>query len=60
MVLGLQSLDFREPPEPEEVVVPSPEISVIEADDTYGKFAIEPLKPGYGTTLGNPLRRVLC
>jgi DNA-directed RNA polymerase subunit alpha len=59
MVLGLQSLDFQEAPEPEEVAIPSPEISVIEADDTYGKFVIEPLKPGYGTTLGNPLRRVL-
>jgi DNA-directed RNA polymerase subunit alpha len=59
MVLGLQSLDLQETPEPEELAIPSPEISVIEADDTYGKFVIESLKPGYGTTLGNPLRRVL-
>lgn len=26
---------------------------------TYGKFVIEPLERGYGTTLGNSLRRVL-
>ena len=25
----------------------------------YGKFVIEPLERGYGTTLGNALRRVL-
>ena len=28
-------------------------------DDTYGKFVVEPLERGYGTTLGNSLRRVL-
>ena len=28
-------------------------------DEFYGKFVIEPLKRGYGTTLGNSLRRVL-
>ena len=27
--------------------------------DTYGKFSAEPLERGYGTTLGNALRRVL-
>lgn len=30
-----------------------------EADAYYGKFVIEPLERGYGTTLGNALRRVL-
>lgn len=30
-----------------------------EADTNYGKFVIEPLERGYGTTLGNSLRRVL-
>ncbi|MDD2585960.1 MAG: DNA-directed RNA polymerase subunit alpha [Syntrophomonadaceae bacterium] len=30
-----------------------------EADAFYGKFVIEPLERGYGTTLGNALRRVL-
>lgn len=28
-------------------------------DGTYGKFVVEPLERGYGTTLGNSLRRVL-
>jgi len=28
-------------------------------DGTYGRFVIEPLERGYGTTLGNALRRVL-
>src|SRR5574340_1686393 len=27
--------------------------------DTYGKFVAEPLERGFGTTLGNTLRRVL-
>ena len=27
--------------------------------ETYGKFIIEPLERGYGTTLGNSLRRIL-
>src|SRR5438093_5162093 len=34
-------------------------IERIEGDDRYAKFACEPLPPGYGTTLGNSLRRVL-
>lgn len=28
-------------------------------DKTYGKFVVEPLERGYGTTLGNSLRRIL-
>lgn len=28
-------------------------------NDTYGKFVAKPLERGYGTTLGNSLRRVL-
>ena len=28
-------------------------------DDSYGKYVVEPLERGYGTTLGNSLRRVL-
>ena len=28
-------------------------------EETYGKFVVEPLERGYGTTLGNSLRRVL-
>ncbi|NLB51729.1 MAG: DNA-directed RNA polymerase subunit alpha [Syntrophomonadaceae bacterium] len=38
-----------------------PRIECVEkdADRNYGKFVIEPLERGYGTTLGNSLRRVL-
>lgn len=36
-----------------------PEIRVVDADEHYGKFIIEPLEPGFATTLGNPMRRVL-
>ena len=28
-------------------------------DGSYGLFVVEPLERGYGTTLGNALRRVL-
>ena len=59
MVLDFQSLIMREDAEAEAETIPSPRISVVEADDTYGQFTVEPLEPGYGTTLGNPLRRVL-
>ena len=31
----------------------------IDENKDYGKFVIEPLERGYGTTLGNSLRRVL-
>ncbi|GAB4463562.1 MAG: DNA-directed RNA polymerase subunit alpha [Armatimonadaceae bacterium] len=37
----------------------SPRIETLESTDTYGKFVVEPLEPGYGATLGNSLRRVL-
>ena len=30
-----------------------------QSDSSYGKFVVEPLERGYGTTLGNSLRRVL-
>jgi DNA-directed RNA polymerase subunit alpha len=36
-----------------------PRIETLEQSDTYGKFVVEPLEPGYGDTLGNSLRRVL-
>lgn len=36
-----------------------PNIHKVEETDSYGKFVVEPLKRGYGTTLGNSLRRVL-
>ena len=31
----------------------------ISEDGKYGRFVVEPLERGYGTTLGNSLRRVL-
>ena len=36
-----------------------PNIHKVEETDSYGKFVVEPLERGYGTTLGNSLRRVL-
>lgn len=38
-----------------------PRIDVIEIseDGKYGKFVVEPLERGYGTTLGNSLRRIM-
>lgn len=39
--------------------VPDATIRVLEADETHGKFVVEPLPRGYGQTLGNPMRRVL-
>ena len=38
---------------------PNIEIAEINRDGTYGRFVIEPLERGYGTTLGNSLRRIL-
>ncbi|CAI8007285.1 DNA-directed RNA polymerase subunit alpha [Geodia barretti] len=46
-------------PEEEEIEIPDPSISVEVDEPEYGKFIIEPLEPGYGVTLGNPMRRVL-
>ncbi|OKQ65178.1 DNA-directed RNA polymerase subunit alpha [Streptococcus pneumoniae] len=36
-----------------------PNITKIDENKDYGKFVIEPFERGYGTTLGNSLRRVL-
>jgi len=36
-----------------------PSMSTISETESVGSFAIEPLYPGYGSTLGNALRRVL-
>lgn len=36
-----------------------PKITKIEETKEYGKFIVEPLERGYGTTLGNSLRRIL-
>ncbi len=37
----------------------TPSISVETSEELYGKFIVEPLPPGFGVTLANPLRRVL-
>ena len=37
----------------------NPQVKKLETSANYGKFNIEPLDPGFGTTLGNTLRRVL-
>ena len=36
-----------------------PNIHTVEETDNYGQFVVEPLERGYGTTLGNSLRRVM-
>lgn len=36
-----------------------PRITKIDEEKDYGKFIVEPLERGYGTTLGNSLRRIL-
>jgi len=43
------------------IEIEKPRIELIEKseDNTYGKIVVEPLERGYGTTLGNSLRRVL-
>ena len=43
------------------IEIKKPRIECIEtpSDDSYGKYVVEPLERGYGTTLGNSLRRVL-
>lgn len=38
---------------------PRIEIADMAQDETYGRFIVEPLERGYGTTLGNSLRRIL-
>ena len=38
---------------------PTIEIAEISEDKRYGRFVCEPLERGYGTTLGNSLRRIM-
>ena len=42
-----------------EIEKPRIETEELSADGSYGRFVVEPLERGYGTTLGNSLRRVL-
>ena len=41
------------------IEIEKPKIEVVDRNDKYGKFVVEPLERGYGTTLGNSLRRIL-
>ncbi len=43
------------------IEIEKPKIETIEINDNafFGKFVVEPLERGYGTTLGNSLRRIL-
>jgi len=43
------------------IEIEKPKIECVEINDdyTYGKFVVEPLERGYGTTLGNAMRRIL-
>lgn len=41
------------------IEIERPRIERVETTDNYGKFVVEPLERGFGTTLGNSLRRVL-
>ena len=43
------------------IEIEKPQVETIEISDdaTFGKFVIEPLDRGYGTTVGNSLRRIL-
>lgn len=43
------------------IEIEKPNITLIEKsdDNTYGKIVVEPLERGYGTTIGNSLRRIL-
>ena len=43
------------------IEIEKPRLEIIEQseDGSYGKFVVEPLERGYGTTLGNSMRRIL-
>ncbi len=41
------------------IEIERPRIECEEITDSYGRFVVEPLERGFGTTLGNSLRRVL-
>ena len=41
------------------IEIEKPKLECIELTEDYGKFVVEPLERGFGTTLGNSMRRVL-
>ena len=42
-----------------DILQPTIECKETSEDGSYGKYVVSPLERGYGTTLGNSLRRVL-
>lgn len=42
-----------------EIEKPRIECVALDEEENYGKFVVEPLERGYGTTLGNSIRRIL-
>ncbi|NLM04247.1 MAG: DNA-directed RNA polymerase subunit alpha [Clostridiales bacterium] len=42
-----------------EIEKPRVDVAELSEDSFYGKFVVEPLERGYGTTLGNSLRRIM-
>ena len=62
--MGCVSLNAEQNPRRRDFVVfdfekPKIEIAEISEDKKYGRFVVEPLERGYGTTLGNSLRRIM-
>ena len=41
------------------IEIEKPKLECVELTENYGKFVVEPLERGFGTTLGNSMRRVL-
>ena len=41
------------------IEIEKPKLECVELAENYGKFVVEPLERGFGTTLGNSMRRVL-
>ena len=41
------------------IEIEMPKLECVESSSSYGKFVVEPLERGFGTTLGNSMRRVL-
>ena len=42
-----------------EIESPRSSVSRPQVTTSYGKYVVEPLERGYGTTLGNALRRIM-
>lgn len=41
------------------IEIEKPKLECVELTEDYGKFVVEPLERGFGTTLGNSMRRIL-